>query len=80
LHNKKGVVSMANHGPGTDGSQFFITCGPVAGLNGKHTIFGQLAEGKPTLSKLGRAGTTRGKPRRKAFIKKATITIEPAAS
>jgi cyclophilin family peptidyl-prolyl cis-trans isomerase len=77
-HNKKGIVSMANAGPGTDGSQFFVTCGPAARLNGKHTIFGKLAQGKPALSKLCKAGTKRGKPKRKAFIKKATITVEPA--
>jgi cyclophilin family peptidyl-prolyl cis-trans isomerase len=76
LHNKKGIVSMANAGPGTDGSQFFITCGATASLNGKHTIFGELALGKPALSKLCNAGTKRGKPKRKAFIKKATISVE----
>lgn len=76
LHSKKGIVSTANAGPGTDGSQFFITLGPAASLNGKHTIFGELEEGKGTLSKLGKAGTKRGKPRRKAFIKKATINVE----
>ena len=67
---------MANAGPGTDGSQFFITCGPAPRLNGKHTIFGKLAEGKSTLNKLERAGTARGKPNRKVFIKKATVTVE----
>ena len=75
-HNKGGLLSMANAGPGTDGSQFFITLGPATRLNGKHTIFGKLADGKPGLSKLGRAGTTRGKPKRKAYIKKATISVE----
>ena len=75
-HNKKGIVSMANAGPGTDGSQFFITFGPAARLNGKHTIFGELAVGKPALSKLCKAGTKRGKPKRKAFIKKAAISVE----
>ncbi len=75
-HNNKGVVSMANAGPGTDGSQFFITCGPAPRLNGKHTIFGKLAEGKSTLKKLERAGTVRGKPKRKVFIERATITVE----
>ena len=75
-HNKAGIVSMANSGPGTDGSQFFITCGPATRLNGNHTIFGELAEGKSTLNKLERAGTARGKPKRKVFIKKATISVE----
>ena len=50
----------------------------AASLNGKHTIFGKLAVGKPALSKLCKAGTKRGKPKRKAYIKKATITVEPA--
>jgi len=75
-HNKTGMVSMANAGPGTDGSQFFITCAPEPSLDGKHTIFGELVEGRPTLSKLERAGSPQGKPRRKVYIKKATITVE----
>ncbi len=79
-HNKAGIVSMANAGPGTDSSQFFITCGPAARLNPKHTIFGELVEGKATLSKLERAGTASGRPKRKVYIKKATISVEPAAS
>jgi cyclophilin family peptidyl-prolyl cis-trans isomerase len=45
-------------------------------LNGKHTIFGQLVDGKSMLHKLERAGTKSGKPRRKVYIKKATITLE----
>ena len=76
VHNKAGLLSMANAGPGTDGSQFFITFGPTARLNGKHTIFGELYEGRPTLSKIERAGTSRGKPKRKVYIKKATISID----
>lgn len=75
-HNKPGVVSMANSGPGTDGSQFFITCGPAMSLDGEHTIFGELVDGKATLGKLERVGTPNGRPKRKVFIKKATITIE----
>jgi len=75
-HNKAGIVSMANAGPGTDGSQFFITCGAAPSLDGKHTIFGELVDGKATLKKLERAGTARGKPKRKVLIKKATITVE----
>jgi len=75
-HSKAGIVSMANAGPGTDGSQFFITCAPQTSLDGKHTIFGELVEGKPTLSKLERAGSPQGKPRRKVYIEKATIVVE----
>lgn len=54
-HDKPGVLSMANAGPGTNGSQFFVTEGPTPHLDGRHAVFGELVDGVDVLHAIARA-------------------------
>ena len=72
-HDRPYLLSMANAGPNTDASQFFITFKPTPWLDGKHTIFGEVVAGQDTVKKLEAAGTEQGKPTEELKINKATI-------
>ncbi len=72
-HDRPGLLSMANRGPGTDGSQFFITFVPTPWLDGKHTIFGEMVEGEATLAELQKRGSRSGQTSERLVINQATI-------
>ena len=71
-----GILSMAHSGPGTDGSQFFITFGVPSHLDGLHTIFGFVEQGFATLDAIEAIGTPQGTPTETVTINSATITVE----
>lgn len=73
-HDRKGILSMANAGPNTGGSQFFITLVPTPWLDGKHAIFGEVVEGIDVLEKIGNTPTKPGdRPVTEVKIIKASV-------
>ena len=72
-HDRPGLLSMANAGPGTDGSQFFLTFAPTPWLDDAHTIFGEVAEGMETLAALEARGSQGGQPSEPLRIERAAI-------
>jgi len=73
-HSKVGTLSMANSGPDSGGSQFFITLVPTPGLDGKHAVFGILVKGKDILAEIGAVDTDSGdRPLEDVVMEKVTI-------
>ncbi|NQZ30186.1 MAG: peptidylprolyl isomerase [Oceanospirillaceae bacterium] len=74
-HNKPGMLSMANAGPGTDGSQFFLTFKATPHLDGRHTVFGRVSQGMDSVKALEKFGSRSGSTSKELKIIKATIEV-----
>jgi peptidyl-prolyl cis-trans isomerase A (cyclophilin A) len=72
--DRPGLLAMANAGPNTNGSQFFVTVGATSWLNGKHTIFGEVTEGMDVVEAISRTATgPQDRPKTDVVIEKVAI-------
>lgn len=68
IHDQPGLLSMANAGPNTNGSQFFITTVPTDWLNGRHVVFGRVLEGMDVVKTIEKYGSEGGRTSKKIII------------
>jgi peptidyl-prolyl cis-trans isomerase-like 3 len=80
-HNARGIVSMANKGPNSNGSQFFVTFAAQPSLDGKNTVFARVIDGLDTLTKIEKtAADSKGRPKgEKILVRSVTIHANPLA-
>jgi peptidyl-prolyl cis-trans isomerase A (cyclophilin A) len=74
--DKPGLLAMANSGPDTNGSQFFITVSEPTHLNGMHTIFGEVVEGQSVAEEIAKVPTVSEKPVEDVVVTEVRITSE----